>query len=114
MQPIVLLLTALTTCALLCCAKDRGPGKDKASVTEEMAWTEALDSKKGGDFEPAFLGLMINPHEGGASMWAIAKAQSKNEEIKSMEQTTTPKEKKEICEMTQWLKDWHQKTPGAY
>ncbi len=68
----------------------------------------------GADLEAAYLAMMIHHHKGGEPMWAMAREKSKSETILSLEKETTPKEKKEVEQMTVWLKDWHGKTPQDF
>lgn len=74
----------------------------------------AIAPKDGADFEAAYLGMMILHHQAGAPMWALAREKTTTGEIKALEKKTTPKERREIQEMTNWLKEWHQKTPQDF
>ncbi|MHB1082959.1 MAG: DUF305 domain-containing protein [Prosthecobacter sp.] len=74
----------------------------------------AIADKTGAEFEAAYLGMMILHHQGGMPMWAMVREKSTNEELKAMEQKTTPKEQQEIKQMTAWLKEWHGKTPQDF
>lgn len=76
--------------------------------------TAAIADKSGADFEAAYLGMMTLHHQGGAPMWAMAREKSKNAELLALEKKATPKEQKEIEQMTAWLKEWHNKTPQDF
>jgi len=73
-----------------------------------------IAEKSGADFEAEFLALMIHHHMGGEPMWMLAREKSKNDSILAMEKKITPKEKKEVEQMTGWLKTWHGKTPQDF
>jgi len=73
-----------------------------------------IAAKNGAEFEAAYLGLMIRHHQGGARLWAMVREKSASDELKAMEQKTTPKEQQEIKQMTAWLKEWHGKTPQDF
>lgn len=89
---------------------------EKKHADHEMKSPMAMEiaSKSGADFEAAYLGMMTLHHQGGMPMWAMAREKATNDELKSMEKKTTPKEQKEIEEMTGWLKQWHGKTPQDF
>lgn len=72
---------------------------------------QALIDKKGADFEAAYLALMIQHHQGGDQMWALAREKATNDTLKALERKTVPKEQAEIAQMTTWLAQWHSKKP---
>lgn len=70
--------------------------------------------KQGAEFEAAFLAMMSHHHQGGSVMWKLAREKTKNKTLLELEAKTTPKEKQEVEQMTQWLKDWHNKAPQDF
>lgn len=87
---------------------------DKHKHMDHSPMAAMLAEKSGAEFEAAFLGMMIHHHMRGETMWALARERSKNETILALEKKTTPKEKAEVAQMKEWLKDWHKKTPEDF
>lgn len=76
--------------------------------------TAMIAEKAGAEFEASFLAMMVHHHKGGLPSWQLAKEKSKNEIILELEKKTVPKERKEIEQMTAWLKQWHNKSPDDF
>jgi uncharacterized protein (DUF305 family) len=105
----LLSLLAITTFAFA--ADEKKPAADHHSMSP-MA--HAIMGKTGAEFEAAYLGMMTLHHQGGGKMWALVREKATSEELKALEKKTTPKEQKEIEQMTGWLKQWHSKTPNDF
>lgn len=87
---------------------------DKHAEHKKSPMAAAISDKSGSDFEAAYLGMMIHHHKSGGPMWALAREKATDDEIKALEKKTTPKEQREIEEMTAWLKQWHNKSPEDF
>jgi uncharacterized protein (DUF305 family) len=100
----ILALAALTGFAI-------AAEKDQHADHKKSPMAAMIADKSGADFEAAYLGMMIHHHKSGGPMWALAREKTTSDEIKALEKKTTPKEQREIEEMTAWLKQWHNKSP---
>lgn len=106
------LLTTLA--ALTFCLPALAADKTHEHLMMKSPMAMEIAAKSGADFEAAYLGMMTLHHQGGQPMWAMAREKSKNPEILALEKKTTPKEQREIEQMTAWLKQWHNKTPQEF
>ncbi len=70
------------------------------------AMTETLEKKTGDDFDRAFIGLMIEHHEGAVAMAELALKQASHQEIKDLAKNIIEAQKKEIKDMKQWYGAW--------
>lgn len=71
-----------------------------------MQMTEALEGKRGDEFDAAFIAHMIDHHEGAVVMAQLSEANAKHEEIKELSRDIISAQEKEIDMMKGWQKDW--------
>lgn len=68
--------------------------------------TETLASKKGDEFDEAFISRMIEHHEGAVEMARLSVTNAKHDEIKKLSQNIISSQMTEITEMKQWQTAW--------
>lgn len=107
--PRLLILTLASLASFAIAAEN-----DKHAEHKKSPMAAMIADKSGADFEAPYLGMMIHHHKSGGPMWALARENATSDEIKALEKKTTPKEQKEIEEMTVWLKQWHNKSPEDF
>ncbi len=76
------------------------------------AMTEKLKEQSGAEFEKQFLQLMIEHHKDGIHMAEMAVQKAKSTELKGMSEKSIASQKRDIEQMTGWLKQWHQAEPS--
>lgn len=65
-----------------------------------------LSGKKGDEFDAAFIGYMVEHHEGAIDMARLADKNAKHTEIKELSRTIIKAQQSEINDMKQWQTDW--------
>jgi uncharacterized protein (DUF305 family) len=75
---------------------------------------QVVSKKTDEEFEPTFLAMMIHHHHGGMKMAKLVDSHGDNSELKKMAAEMIATQGKEISQMTDWLKQWHSKSPEEY
>lgn len=75
------------------------------------AMTEKLKNQSGAQFEKQFLQLMIEHHKEGIDMAQMAVQKAKSGELKGLSEKSMAAQRRDIEQMTGWLKQWHQAEP---
>jgi uncharacterized protein (DUF305 family) len=65
-----------------------------------------LAEKTGDEFDAAFIGSMIEHHEGAIDMARLADKNAKHTEIKELSRNIIKSQQSEINNMKQWQTDW--------
>lgn len=79
------------------------------SSSSEMsmsAMTEDLATKKGDEFDKAFINHMIEHHQSAVDMAKLADSNAKHAEIKDLSKAIITAQESEIADMRQWQRDW--------
>lgn len=85
-----------------------------AQASEETdPMVEKLNMVEASQFDGLFLELMIAHHQGGIMMAEIASKRAVHPELKRFASDMIAKQKKEIEEMSIWLKDWSLAVPDV-
>ncbi|HVK06497.1 MAG TPA: DUF305 domain-containing protein [Armatimonadaceae bacterium] len=86
-----------------------------AAMSHEMGTkgVEALKALKGKEFDVAYLSQMIAHHEAAVTMAEQALKNAQKEETKREARNVVDAQKKEIGQMTAWLKEWYGVAPDA-
>lgn len=109
-----LYFSSLICASLLSClatgAETKGnDGKLSSPFSEKLAGFDGNEER-----EAAFLALMTKHHRDGIKMGELVPERAKSEKLKEMVRKSDAQQKKEIEQMTTWLKQWHQKAPDEY
>ncbi len=70
------------------------------------AMTDSMTNKYGDEFDEAFIGGMVDHHEGAIEMARLAESRAKHDEIKNLSKEIIIAQEKEIVQMKQWQDDW--------
>ncbi len=68
--------------------------------------TDTLRNKSGGDYDKAFVALMIDHHEAAVAMAHLSDTKAKHDEIKRLSSDIIIAQGKEIEQLKQWQIDW--------
>ncbi len=101
-----LLIAALLPAVALAADESKSGGKDPM--------TAELSEMKGEDFEAAYLAMMIHHHQDGVKMGEMVPSKGKSDKLKEMAKKIVADQQKEIGQMTGWLKQWHNQSPGDH
>ena len=82
------------------------PAKTETSQMSMSEMTDTLATKKGDDFDKAFIATMIEHHEGAIEMAKLSANQAKHDEIKQLSSDIVEAQEKEISDMKHWQSDW--------
>lgn len=70
-----------------------------------------LKALSGKEFEIEFMSMMIGHHQSALDMAKLAPANANRQEVKDIAQKIVADQTREINQMTDWLKQWHNTTP---
>lgn len=101
----------LVTSSLLALSSYAAEPSTEHSTEGHDPMTLALSKKSGKEFEPAFLEMMIHHHQGAMDMAKLVDSRADSAELKKMATEMISTQGKEITQMTDWLKQWHSKSP---
>lgn len=82
---------------------DKAELQDSSSMSQ---MTRSLETKKGDQFDQAFIANMIEHHQGAIDMAKLSAANAKHEEVKQLSQGIISAQQEEISKMKQWQTDW--------
>ena len=68
--------------------------------------TNSLAGKTGDEFDAAFIGYMVEHHEGAIDMARLADKNAKHAEIKELSRSIIKAQESEITDMKQWQTEW--------
>ena len=77
--------------------------KGHASMADMV---QALENKRGDEFDKAFIEQMIEHHEGAIDMARLSASRAKHDEIKDLSADVIRAQQSEIDTMRQWQRDW--------
>jgi uncharacterized protein (DUF305 family) len=81
--------------------------KPEDSGKRQHPMTRMIAPKSGGDFESAFLGMMVMHHRDGVAMARMAKEKATDAELREMAAKMETAQQKEIEKMQRWDEKWH-------
>ncbi|MNQ47915.1 hypothetical protein D3C85_617740 [compost metagenome] len=90
-------------------SESKEASNDNSSSMSNMSMddmTADLKSKKGDEYDKAFIASMIAHHEGAINMAKLSAGNAKHEEIKKLSEAIISAQEKEITDMKQWQIDW--------
>ena len=76
-----------------------------------MPSMQQLERTSGRAFEVAFLSEMIEHHAGGVEVSTMTADAARRSEVKRAAQKVASTQKKEMAQMSGWLRDWYQQQP---
>lgn len=77
----------------------------------QMPMLERLRPLSGKEFEKQYIKEMIQHHKDGVQMAGLAVTKAAKTEVRSLAEKNIEHQTKEIGEMANWLKTWHQDSP---
>ncbi len=83
--------------------------EDNTASGAEMTMSQmsaGLTDESGDDFDAAFLGAMIEHHEGAIAMAELAETRAEHQQIKQLAQEVIEAQEGEITQMKQWQQEW--------
>jgi uncharacterized protein (DUF305 family) len=108
------LIGIITLGSAIALSSSAAEDKKHAEHAASSPMAAAIANKSGADFEAAFLGMMTLHHQGGVKMAKMAVEKAQSGELKSMMQKAVTKQQSEIDQMTEWLQQWHKKSPSDF
>ena len=94
-------------------APTNGPHTGHTMDHSQMPSMARLAEATGDAFDAAFMSQMIEHHAGAVTMSQAAAKKAKRPEIKEATAKIIAEQKREIAQMTGWLKDWYKKEPDS-
>jgi uncharacterized protein (DUF305 family) len=83
---------------------------DHANVMTMDAMTTTLQSKRGEDYDRAFISYMIEHHQAAVDMARLSNQRASHSEIKQLSSNIIAAQQTEIRQMQQWQQEWGYET----
>ncbi len=83
-------------------------------ATDMAQMTTTLQSKKGDDYDKAFVESMIAHHQAAVDMATLSQSRAQHAEVKQLSEDIMLTQQKEITEMKQWQKQWGYKQDTSH